>query len=294
MTALWHVEDPEGQPRWAVGSVDTGPSRWLERSLSLGTLLAVGGPSLDELDELPTEGSVPAGARVLAPVDVQEVWAAGVTYLRSRDARMEESRHAPDHYDRVYDAQRPELFFKSTSDRVRGPGEAICVREDSSWDVPEPELATVIDAAGEVRGYLVGNDVSSRSIEGENPLYIPQAKIFTGGCALGPCIVPEQQVGPLDELRIGLEVRRSGDAVYEDEVSVADLKHPPTILAGWLTAALDFPSGVILLTGTAIVPPSDFTLTPGDEVAITISGLGRLHNPVELLATGPAPSDEEA
>lgn len=293
MTALWHVEMPDGRRRWATGPVEDGPSHFLEAGLGLATLLADDGPSLADLDARTSSEPVPADTRVIAPVDRQEVWAVGVTYLRSRDARIEESKHAPDHYDRVYDAQRPELFFKSTPERVRGPGEAICVREDSSWDVPEPELALAVAADGAVVGYLVGDDVSSRSIEGQNPLYIPQAKIFTGGCALGPCIVPAAQVGSLDELRIALEVHRDGASVYRDEVSVADLKHRPADLASWLTRGLDFPHGVMLMTGTAIVPPVEFTLTPGDEVEITITGLGRLHNPVELLATGPAPSDEE-
>jgi 2-dehydro-3-deoxy-D-arabinonate dehydratase len=183
MTALFKVE-LDGETRWARGSVETGPTELLPVDLGLAGLLQPGGTELADLAGIPVEGSVPSSATILAPVDEQEVWAAGVTYRRSRDARMEEST-APDHYDRVYAADRPELFFKSIPTRVRGVDQPIGVREDSDWDVPEPELAVVLDVDGQVVGYLVGNDVSSRTIEGENPLYLPQAKIYAGSCALG-------------------------------------------------------------------------------------------------------------
>ncbi len=285
MTALWKL-DLDGTSRWARGTAD-GPTELLAEDVTLTGLLQADGPSVADIDDLPGAGEVPSDARVLAPVDDQEVWAAGVTYLRSRDARKEESA-APDHYDHVYDAERPELFFKATPQRVRGVGEPIGVREDSEWDVPEPELGVVLDVAGQVVGYVIGDDVSSRSIEGENPLYLPQAKVYDGSCSLGPCIVPVDAAPTLSDMRIELTVSRDGEVVYRDQVSVDDLRHEPGVLGSWLYRSMPFPSGAVLLTGTAIVPPSEFTLTPGDEVAISIEGLGTLHNPVELVATGPA------
>jgi 2-dehydro-3-deoxy-D-arabinonate dehydratase len=206
----------------------------------------------------PSAGPVPAGARIIAPIGGQEVWAAGVTYTRSRDARVLESG-TPDHYERVYLAERPELFLKAASGRVRGPGEPVGIRADSGWDVPEPELAVVADSAGKIVGYLNGNDMSSRSIEGENPLYLPQAKIYTGSCAVGPCLATPDEV--------------------------PDLHRSPDDLVRWLFRALDFPVGVVLLTGTAIVPPPDFTLRTGDEVIIATTGLGELRNVVEVVGS---------
>lgn len=284
MAALWKL-DVDGATRWARGEVDDGPTELLAAETTLAGFLAAAGPALAELDELPVVGSVPSSARLLAPVDQQEVWAAGVTYRRSRDARMQESS-TPDHYDRVYAADRPELFFKATPERVRGPEQPIGVREDSAWDVPEPELAAVVDPAGRVAGYVIGDDVSSRSIEGDNPLYLPQAKIYHGSCALGPCIVPVDQAPALTDMRIALQVSRDGGTIYRDEVRVDDLRHEPEALASWLYRAMPFPAGAILLTGTAIVPPDAFTLLPGDLVEISLPGLGTLRNPVELVATG--------
>lgn len=290
MAALWKL-DVDGEDRWARGDVDDGPTELLAVEVTLAGLLDAPGPTLAALDELPGAGPVPASAHLLAPVDRQEVWAAGVTYRRSRDARMQEST-APDHYDRVYAADRPELFFKSTPERVCGPEQPIGVREDSTWDVPEPELAAVVDPAGRVAGYVIGDDVSSRSIEGDNPLYLPQAKVYHGSCALGPCIVPVDQAPELAAMRIALQVSRDEETVYRDEVRVDDLRHAPEELASWLYRAMPFPAGAILLTGTAIVPPDDFTLAPGDVVEISIPGLGTLRNPVELVATG-RPRDED-
>src|SRR3954447_16959200 len=198
--ALWRVQTAQG-PRLARGPVDSGPVELV--SGSLDALLAAG--SLD----VPAEGPVPAGSVVLAPVEGQEVWAAGVTYQASRSARNEESG-GHDFYDLVYDAERPELFFKAAPGRVRGPGAPIGVRADSGWDVPEPELALVLSAAGEIVGYTIGNDVSSRSIEGENPLYLPQAKVYRGSCALGPCIVPVAEAPPADGMEISLTIAREG------------------------------------------------------------------------------------
>jgi 2-dehydro-3-deoxy-D-arabinonate dehydratase len=215
-------------------------------------------------------------------VDVQEVWAAGVTYERSREARMEESAEA-DVYERVYDAARPEIFFKSQPWRCAGDGAEIAIRHDSVWDVPEPELAIVLDSSGAIAGYTIGNDVSSRSIEGENPLYLPQAKIYTGSCALGPWIVlPEEMPDPLS-LGIELQITRAGTPFWRGEANTAQLHRGLAELSGTLFSALDFPAGAVLLTGTSIVPPSEFTLEEGDGVAITLDGIGTLRNSVRRL-----------
>jgi 2-dehydro-3-deoxy-D-arabinonate dehydratase len=234
-----------------------------------------------------TDGPVPHGATTLAPVQGQEVWASGVTYLRSRDARKEESA-LPDHYDHVYVADRPELFAKAAPGRVRGPGAPIGIRADSTWDVPEPELCVVADARGEVVGYVIGNDVSSRSIEGENPLYLPQAKSYTGSCAIGPCLVPTADAPAPERMAIGLRVSRDGAVAFEGETAVREMKRDPTDLVDWLFRAQTFPVGVVLMTGTGIVPSSGFTLRPGDEVSIEITGLGVLRNVVEIVGRAQA------
>jgi 2-dehydro-3-deoxy-D-arabinonate dehydratase len=224
----------------------------------------------------------PAEAECLAPIGTQEVWAAGVTYYRSRDARIEESKEAGggDFYARVYEAERPELFFKATPFRVRGPGQPLRIRRDARWNVPEPELALVISAAGTVEGFTVGNDMSSRDIEGENPLYLPQAKVYDGCCGLGPAVLVSDGA-VFVERTIHLVIRRGGAAVFEATTSLARLKRRPEELVAWLYRESSFPHGCVLLTGTGIVPPNDFTLEPGDEVAITIDGIGTLRNPVE-------------
>jgi 2-dehydro-3-deoxy-D-arabinonate dehydratase len=281
-SALWKVGSEEG-PRLARGPVDAGPEELLPPHCSLDRLLAQAGTALAAALEGPADGPVPEGSRVLAPLGTQEIWAAGVTYERSRAARQAESQ-TPDHYDRVYDAERPELFFKAASWRVRGPGEPIAVRGDSTWDVPEPELAVVADAAGRVVAFTLGNDVSSRSIEGENPLYLPQAKVYTGSCAVGPCLVPIEDAPPLHDMVITLEVRRDADCVVRQQVNVADLRRSPDELVAWLFRALDFPVGAVLLTGTATVPDPEFSLQPGDEVRIAIAGIGELRNPTELVS----------
>jgi len=223
----------------------------------------------------------------LAPVDrTHEVWAAGVTYERSKVARMEESKDAGggDFYDRVYDAERPELFFKCSGWRAVGPGDPIRVREDSTWDVPEPEMTLVISSAGKVVGVTAGNDVCSRSIEGENPLYLPQGKIYDGCCALGPAIRlvgdgTEDAVDPAN-LAVRLRVARGGAVAFEAETSTARMKRAPQELADWLFRELTFPEGALMMTGTGIVPPDEFTLKRGDQVTITIEGVGTLANPV--------------
>src|SRR5262252_8342721 len=281
--ALWQLE-AGGERRLARGPADEGPQELLEASLTIDALLAVPDALATELRG-PSAGPVPVGARIVAPVGGQEIWAAGVTYTRSRDARVLESG-TPDPYERVYLAERPELFLKATPGRVRGPGEPVGIREDSGWDVPEPELAVVADSGGHIVGYLNGNDMSSRSIEGENPLYLPQAKIFTGSCAVGPCLATTDEVPGLASLLISLRVVRDGTEIISDTVKVADLHRSPDDLVRWLFRALDFPVGVVLLTGTAIVPPPDFTLRTGDEVIIATTGLGELRNVVE--AVGPS------
>jgi 2-dehydro-3-deoxy-D-arabinonate dehydratase len=224
----------------------------------------------------------PSGVRLLPPLDGRgEVWCAGVTYERSRGARMEESTEQSV-YDRVYAADRPELFLKSPAWRLVTDHEPIGIRADSGHDVPEPELAVVVNAHGEIVGYTVCNDVSSRSIEGENPLYIPQAKVFAGGCALAAGVRPVWELPPETELTITLTVRRGGKVAFEGSTSTAKLARPLTHLVGALCTASDFPDGVVLATGTGIVPELEFTLHPGDLVEIHIDEVGRLTNQVAL------------
>ena len=221
-------------------------------------------------------------SELLAPLGTQEVWAAGVTYLRSRQARMEESKSAGggDFYDRVYAAPRPELFFKATPHRVVGPGGKVRLRRDSQWNVPEPELALVINRRGKIVGYTIGNDMSSRDIEGENPLYLPQAKVYDGSCALGPCALISEQELPR-ETEIRLQIRRGGQSAFEGKTALTQMKRGLTELVEYLFRDNSFPDGCVLLTGTGIVPPDSFTLKSGDEVRITIEPIGTLVNPVE-------------
>jgi 2-dehydro-3-deoxy-D-arabinonate dehydratase len=229
---------------------------------------------------------LPPDVPLLAPIDpTQEVWASGVTYERSKVARMEESKDAGggDFYDRVYDAERPELFFKALGRRVSGPGGPVRVRRDSSWDVPEPEMTLVLSAGGALVGLTVGNDMSSRSIEGENPLYLPQAKTYDGACALGPRIRLLGVDGAPDPaaLPITLEIVREGQTGFRGETSTGRMRRRPEELSGFLLRELSFPDGAFLMTGTGIVPPDTFTLRPGDEVRITVEGVGTLTNTVE-------------
>ena len=230
---------------------------------------------------LPRARSFPLTGEVglAAPLDVQEVWASGVTYLRSKVARIEESAGGGDFYDLVYQAERPELFFKSMPHRVVGNGQPVRIRRDSAWNVPEPELALVLSAAGMIVGYTIGNDMSSRSIEGENPLYLPQAKVYDGSCSLGPGILlHDGNEIPRD---IHMIINRQGSAVFEGTTSTTRIRRPLTELADYLFREMTFSHGVFLLTGTGIVPPDDFTLHPGDKVIITIEGIGTLENIVE-------------
>lgn len=218
---------------------------------------------------------------LLAPIGKQEVWASGVTYMKSREARMEESKDAGggDFYARVYDADRPEIFFKATAARTVGPGDNVLIRRDSQWNVPEPELTLFATSAGKIVGYTCGNDMSSRDIEGENPLYLPQAKSYDGAAALGPGLyVPAQPIDP--DANIRLEITRNGQAVFSGSISINRMKRTHTELVGYLFRETSFAHGVYLMTGTGLVPPNDFTLATGDIVSITIDHIGTLINTV--------------
>jgi 2-dehydro-3-deoxy-D-arabinonate dehydratase len=219
--------------------------------------------------------------QLLPPIQSQEVWAAGVTYLRSRAARMEESKDAGggDFYDRVYNAARPELFFKASPHRVVGNLEPIRIRSDSRWNVPEPELTLAVSRSGRIFGYTIGNDVSSRDIEGENPLYLPQAKVYDGSCALGPCILIADE--PLAaETEIRMKIVREDARVFEGATTLSQMRRRPDELVEYLFRHQSFPNGVFLMTGTGIIPPDDFTLRSGDRVEIEIPPIGTLINPV--------------
>ncbi len=217
---------------------------------------------------------------IAAPIDRQEVWAAGVTYRRSRTARMEESQGAARFYDLVYEAPRPELFLKATPHRVVGPQQAVRIRQDAKWNVPEPELGLVLNSRLKLVGYTIGNDMSSRDIEGENPLYLPQAKVYNACCALGPGIVLVDRLHEPERATIRLVVKRGRRVAFEDETNVGQMARTFADLTDWLGRDNSFPHGVILLTGTGIVPTEDFTLQPRDVVEISIDGLGTLVNPV--------------
>jgi 2-dehydro-3-deoxy-D-arabinonate dehydratase len=234
---------------------------------------------LAELRKSAMRTSAPAADSIAAPIGSQEVWAAGVTYLRSREARREESKSAGggDFYDMVYAAPRPELFFKSTASRVVGPGASVRIRRDSKWNVPEPELTLVVNPKGKIIGYTIGNDMSSRDIEGENPLYLPQAKMYDGSCALGPAVlVTSEPLSKSTEIRI--EIHRGGSVAFSGATTLAQMKREPTELVEYLYRETTFASGCYLLTGTGVVPPDSFTLAAGDLVRITIEPIGTLQN----------------
>lgn len=229
-------------------------------------------PKLKEVHE-------PAVGDIEAPIGNQEVWAAGVTYFRSRDARMEESKSAGggDFYQRVYDAERPELFFKATPHRVVGPDEAVAIRQDASWSVPEPELTLLVTPSGKITGYTIGNDMSSRDIEGENPLYLPQAKVYDRSCALGPSILVTDDPLP-SSTAIKLDILRGEKTQFSGSTTLESLKRRPDELVRYLYRSNRFPAGCFLLTGTGIVPPDSFTLQNGDQIRISITGIGTLIN----------------
>lgn len=248
---------------------------------SLADLLAADDPlaaasSLREEAPIPIDDSL----RWLPPIDNQEVWAAGVTYKRSQTARMEESEAAASCYDRVYNADRPELFFKATPHRVSGHRQPLRIRQDASWNVPEPEVTLVLSPKLRIVGLTVGNDMSSRDIEGENPLYLPQAKCYDQCAGLGPSITLYSELPPMNEIDIDLKIERSGQIVFDQQTSAGQMARTFENLVHWLGRDNSFPKGAFLMTGTGIVPTSDFTLQRGDTVHITISGVGTLSNPI--------------
>ncbi len=242
----------------------TGLHDWLRQDL----------PNWEALSETPELGHEP-------PIGNQEVWAAGVTYLRSKVARMEEAEAAGggDFYDRVYDAERPEIFFKATAARTVGSGDVVYIRRDSKWDVPEPELTLFCSAAGTIEAYSIGNDMSSRSIEGENPLYLPQAKTYERSAGLGPCLYIIDHPIPLTT-RIYMDILRNGKSLYSDQVAINQMKRGLEELVGYLFRECNFPQGCFLMTGTCLVPDDSFTLQVGDEVRIRIDEIGELVNVV--------------
>lgn len=260
--------------------------RWVRpaREFSLDALFASADP-LALATAAFTNGTprdaLPPAESLAAPIQSQEVWAAGVTYLRSKSARVAESSDAGGgtFYDRVYQAERPELFFKSTPHRVAAPGGGVRIRADSHWNVPEPELTLAINSRGRIFGYTIGNDMSSRDIEGENPLYLPQAKVYDCSAALGPCLVLTDEL-PAASTVIGLEIRRAGATVFAGETTLASLKRPLPSLAEWLFRDNSFPHGCYLMTGTGVIPPDTFTLRRGDEIRISIAPVGTLVNTV--------------
>jgi 2-dehydro-3-deoxy-D-arabinonate dehydratase len=263
-----------GGMRWAMDG------HLLPPGLNLSTLLELSREAMLQLLENLSQGETAIGAEA-APIDPnQEVWAAGVTYLRSRDARRVESTVA-DMYDRVYEAERPELFFKSLGWRVMGNKEPIRIRTDSQWNVPEPELVIIINHDREIVGYCAGNDVSSRDIEGENPLYLPQAKVYNGSCALGPGILLCEP-DAINDIPIQLGIQRANETIFSGESTTGKMKRTLSELVEYLTRELDFPQGVFLMTGTCLVPGNDFTLQPADLVSIRVGEL-KIENQVESL-----------
>ncbi len=274
---------PEAAPR--IGRVEGDRIRPIGPDGSrLATLLHASDPAglaLEWSQRSADDPGIPLGSvRLLAPIENQEVWGAGVTYERSKQARKEESEQGGSFYDLVYTAERPELFFKATPSRVVGPDRPIRVRQDTRWCVPEPELALVLSPALAIVGYTVGNDVSARDIEGVNPLYLPQAKVYDACCALGPTIALAGSMPPLGSVEIRLEIDRGGATILSDSTPLSRMARKLEDLVDWLGRDNLFPEGAILLTGTGIVPPDDFSLEPGDLVRITIDGIGTLANPV--------------
>ncbi len=254
---------------------------WSALALSFDQLFSAPDPIALVREALNQARPAMAPSHLLAPLQSQEVWAAGVTYFRSRDARMAESKDAGggSFYDRVYVADRPELFFKGTPHRVAAPGSPVRIRADSKWNVPEPELTLAVNAAGKIFGFTAGNDMSSRDIEGENPLYLPQAKVYDRSTALGPCLVVTDTL-PGATATIAIEIRRAGEKVFSGETTVGQIKRPLPSLVDWLFRENAFPHGCYLMTGTGIVPPDSFTLRSGDEIRITIEPVGTLVNVV--------------
>lgn len=266
LVAIW--EDSVLKPLMNQGQWLTDLSEILEHSQPAAFAESLAGSATIPLTQV----------TLLAPIDQQEVWAAGVTYKRSQTARMEESEVAADCYDRVYRSARPELFFKASPSRVSGPNEPLRIRYDASWNVPEPELALVLNSKLELVGYTIGNDMSSRDIEGDNPLYLPQAKVYDQCCGLGPCITLVDSIPKPESLEIHLKIERAGEVVFEGSISVSQMARRFDDLVGWLGRDQSFPNGAFLLTGTGIVPDSSFTLQQDDHVRISIAEIGELTN----------------
>jgi 2-dehydro-3-deoxy-D-arabinonate dehydratase len=264
-----------------LGLLDGGNIRSVQSDLTLSDILH-GPDPVSRIKELATAETVAlAHAKLLPPVDRQEIWGAGVTYKRSREARERESAGAARFYDLVYTAERPELFLKTTARRVVGPNGPVRVRRDSRWTVPEPELALVVTPDLRIVGYTIGNDMSARDIEGENPLYLPQAKIYDGACALGPAITLVEDMPSWHSVGIHLQIERDGITAFAGSTSLTAMQRKPEELVAWLGRETTFPDGVILLTGTGVVPPDDFAIRAGDVMHIEIDGIGRLTNSAE-------------
>src|SRR5262245_47549817 len=266
----------------AFGALKDGRVHFFSWPPMLGDLLAAPDPAR-LAGELLTQSKSSESLDKLTlrpPVCRQEVWAAGVTYKRSKIAREEESAGAASFYDKVYTAERPELFLKAAAWRVVGPGGLVRIRKDGKWNVPEPELALVVSPALKIVGYTIGNDMSSRDIEGENPLYLPQAKVYDGSCAVGPVVTLAGTMPPLAGVQVKLQIDRGGKRAFEGSTNLGQMARTPEDLVGWLSRETSFPHGAILLTGTGIVPPDAFTLASGDEIRILIDGIGTLANGV--------------
>ena len=278
--ALWRLR-VDGRVVLARGDSAAGPQELLAGDLDIERFLT--DDLFGALQSLPAEGPVPPERVVLPPVDRQPVWAAGVTFERSRAARREEADDGGDVYDRVYAARRPELFAKATAETVVGTGDTVGIRADSTWNVPEAELVVIADRTGQARALALAIDMSSRSIEGENPLYLPQAKVYDHSCALGPCLVPVAAAPAWNVLELSIAISRDGREIYADTVSLSAMRRSPEELLAWLFAATSFPAGVALFTGTSMVPPPDLTLAAGDEVSIANLYLGTLRNRVAVV-----------
>ncbi len=282
---LCKLQSAAGPPRLGfiadgqVHLLNTDPARGINRLSDILHASDVKSIVEELIDERVTSFPLKTG-ELLAPIDRQQVWAAGVTYKRSKVAREHESQSAGSFYDRVYAAQRPELFFKAAAERVVGPNGRVRIRRDSKWSVPEPELALFVAPDRRIVGYAAGNDMSARDIEGENPLYLPQAKIYDQSCALGPAVTLVAGFPPRDQVQIEMTIERGGKAVFQGRTRLAEMARTPEELVEWLFRENSFPLGVVLLTGTGIVPPDDFALAAGDRVTIEITGIGRLVNTV--------------
>jgi 2-dehydro-3-deoxy-D-arabinonate dehydratase len=279
---LCKVHTKSGETRVGVFS-DDGIRFIGDKALTLSSILYGADPAAavrSLLDARSATVPVPE-VRLLAPVDQQEVWAAGVTYKRSREARERESAGAARFYENVYTAERPELFLKATPRRVVGPEANVRIRKDARWSVPEPEVALVVAPDLHIVGYTIGNDMSSRDIEGENPLYLPQAKVYDGSCSIGPVVTLAEALPPLEQVTIEMLILRAGQTVFDGQTTLGQMARSFPDLVTWLGRENTFPDGVILLTGTGVVPPDQVTLASGDQIIIEVAGIGRLCNTVE-------------